>query len=77
MWPRESNPRHPALQSSALPTELILPRYAVFIESVKSLYLLLLLQFVFQCKRMVAVLNKLHSAFYKGEKYASNLDFCC
>ena len=28
--PRESNPRPPALQSSALPTELILPRLSLF-----------------------------------------------
>ena len=31
IWPREPNPRHPALQSSALPTELILPRYVIVI----------------------------------------------
>ena len=39
--PRESNPQPPALQSSALPTELILPRFFKMIGMIPSILILL------------------------------------
>ena len=54
VWPRESNPRPSALQSTALPTELILPRLLFTVSYISGrcvkTWLMALMVFLYQCR---------------------------